>query len=286
MKKLVCMLSVFALCSALALTACSSNAKSSEGSGESSGSSAAESTISGGAGSDIEQMIIGKWIIAEVDGHPALTNDKAVFTFTPSGNAYMSASFNSRSQLGSHWLNLLEAEVSIDGSKVTITRPFDERSTIVDELVITDITDTETSGNLVVKRIEDGSETEISEGTIRLERIDSNYEEDILGTWEGRCTSESSVFDDGQDHRWEFNPDGTFVYFNKDGDNWIPDDNALGEYFVDGNLLCSRWTADGQENREWWEITIDGDTMSWTALREGDDGKSFTATFEMKKVVG
>ena len=36
--------------------------------------------------------------------------------------------------------------------------------------------------------------------------------------------------------------------------------------------------------REWWEITIDGDKMNWTALREGDDGKTFTATFELNKV--
>lgn len=39
-----------------------------------------------------------------------------------------------------------------------------------------------------------------------------------------------------------------------------------------------------EEKREWWEISIDGDKMSWTALREGNDSKTFTATFEMKKV--
>jgi hypothetical protein len=31
-------------------------------------------------------------------------------------------------------------------------------------------------------------------------------------------------------------------------------------------------------------MTIDGDTMNWTALREADDGSTFTATFEMSKV--
>ena len=34
-----------------------------------------------------------------------------------------------------------------------------------------------------------------------------------------------------------------------------------------------------------WEIAIDGDTMKWTALRENEeDGSTYTATFEMKKV--
>ena len=71
----------------------------------------------------------------------------------------------------------------------------------------------------------------------------------------------------------------------KDGDNWVPNvGNTLNEYFVDGNLLCTRWVDNGVENREWWEITIDGDKMNWTALRENEDKTTFTATFEMKKV--
>lgn len=56
------------------------------------------------------------------------------------------------------------------------------------------------------------------------------------------------------------------------------------EYFVDGNLLCTRWMENGAENREWWEISIDGNKMNWSALREDEDGKTFTATFEMTKV--
>ena len=72
-------------------------------------------------------------------------------------------------------------------------------------------------------------------------RIGCTRSDDIIGTWEGHCTSEGSAFDDGQEHRWEYKDDGTYVYYVKD-----------------------------EEYREWWEISIDGDT--------------FTATFEMKKV--
>ena len=60
--------------------------------------------------------------------------------------------------------------------------------------------------------------------------------------------------------------------------------DALSEYFVAGNLLCARWLEGDDENREWWEISIDGDKMNWTALREDEDGKTFTTTFEMKRV--
>ena len=58
----------------------------------------------------------------------------------------------------------------------------------------------------------------------------------------------------------------------------------MNEYFVAGNLLCTRWMESGQENREWWGISIDGDKMNWNALREAEDGNTFTATFEMKRV--
>ncbi len=58
----------------------------------------------------------------------------------------------------------------------------------------------------------------------------------------------------------------------------------MNEYFVDGNLLCTRWMEGDEENREWWESTIDGDKMSWTALREDENGKTFTATFKMTRV--
>jgi hypothetical protein len=45
-----------------------------------------------------------------------------------------------------------------------------------------------------------------------------------------------------------------------------------------------RWIDNDVEYREWWEIAIDGDTMNWTALRQKEDGRTFTATFSMTKV--
>ena len=74
------------------------------------------------------------------------------------------------------------------------------------------------------------------------------------------------------------------VYYLKDGDEWVATNDTLNEYYVAANLLCLRWVEDGQESRDYWEIAIDGDTMSWTALREGDDGKTFTDTRELKRV--
>jgi len=66
----------------------------------------------------------------------------------------------------------------------------------------------------------------------------------------------------------------------------VANNDVLAEYFVDGTLLCTRWkkTADSEELREWWEITIENGVMKWTALRKKADGSTYTATFEMTKV--
>ena len=122
---------------------------------------------------------------------------------------------------------------------------------------------------------------------MRLVKLNVDYREAVLGTWEGHVTnSEGSVYDDGETHRWEYKADGTYVYYEKDGDDWVPyKGNTLNEYFVDGTLLCTRWIDNDVENREWWEIaSIKDGVMKWTALRANEDGTTYTATFEMKKV--
>ena len=232
----------------------------------------------------VSEKIIGKWIASENEGEPVLTNDKAVYTFVSATKAYMSASFNPNPDLISQWKDHTEAEVAIDGNKITLTMQHEENLTVVDEYIVSSIDDTKLYADFKVTATLDGIVVYSSEHPVRLTKVTADYSADIVGIWEGRCTSTGSVFDDGQEHRWEYKADGTYVYYVKDGDNWVPSENTLNEYFVDGNLLCTRWIDNGVENREWWEITIADGKMNWTALRQNEDGTTFTATFEMKKV--
>ena len=233
----------------------------------------------------LSEKILGKWMMAEMDGRSMLTNEKIVITFVSPTKAYASTSRNSRPELDSSWIEYTETDVVIDGNKVTLTGQRDEHSTVVMELTINDINTQEFTAVVKGMVLFDGKEMLPYENSVRYSKITADYSAAIVGTWQGRCTSEGSVFDDGQEHRWQYNADGTYVYYAKDGDNWVPyEGNTLNEYFVDGTLLCTRWIDNGQENREWWEITIDGTRMHWTALRQNPDGTTFTATFEMEKV--
>ena len=234
---------------------------------------------------NLSEMIIGKWITADIGGQAAPTNVKMVTTFISTTKAIASSSKVDFTEKDSKWNVYREDDVVIAGNKVTLTGYPNEHTTLINEYDVSSITNTELIGTWKHITVVDGVETVNTQYDIRLVKGADDYRADIIGTWEGHCTSEGSVFDDGQEHRWQYNADGTYVYYVKDGDNWVSyEGTTLSEYFVDGTLLCTRWVDNEQENREWWEISIDGDKMNWTALRQKEDGTTFTATFEMKKV--
>jgi hypothetical protein len=234
---------------------------------------------------NLAEMLLGKWMPAEWDGQLLPTNKKLVYTFVSSTKAYMSASFAMNQNIDALWSDQTDGDVVIEGNKVTLTFHINEHHKGVEEYTITSINDSEFTAYQKVTVTIDGTVRINDERTVRLTKLTTDYRDAIVGTWEGRCTSEGSIFDDGKEHRWEYKADGTYVYYVKDGDNWVPyATNTLNEYFVDGNLLCTRWIDNGVENREWWEITIADGKMNWTALRENSDRTTFTATFEMKKV--
>ena len=266
-KRFLLLFSAF-LCSALFFTACSGRGP------EKNEGTAAAGTAKAGP----EIMIDGKWVQDEIDGQPAATNDKRVFTFLSAGRASVMEPIGNYSEPLAEWDTHHEYDVRTDGSKVTLTAHPAGGSAQIMELDVTSITDSE-----MVCRFKPASGSG-AEQSVRFVKTGADYKEDIIGIWEGGRTSESSVFDDDENHRWEYKTDGTFVYYLKDGDNWVPSGNTMNEYFVDGPLLCTRWGDNGTESREWWEITVAGDSMNWTALRKNEDGTTFTASFAMTRV--
>jgi len=231
----------------------------------------------------IEKNIIGAWMKSEVDGQPVLTNEKSVYDIVSFSEAYTSVSLATDSSTLFDYNQ--KGEVDINGNVVTITTTNSEGASFVHEFTITEISDKEFTAHKKFTHTFKDSDPLTNEYNVTFVKV-NDYSDDILGIWEGRCTSEGSIFDDGQEHRWEYKDDETFVYYVKDGENWVPSADEMNEYFVAGKLLCTRWIENGEENREWWEISIDNGKMNWTALREDENGKTFTASFEMTKVEG
>ena len=267
------MLAAILICGASMFTSCSSNEDN--------------SVVPVEPDLNVAEKIIGRWMIAERNGQPETTNQKQVFNFTSATKVFVSLSIAAKPGMPSSWVDNLESEVAINGNMVTITGHPDEVTTILDENKITNINDNEFTTKRKLTMTKNGEVTFSSEMTLRFVKVNVDYCAEIFGMWEGMSTgAEGSEFDDGENHRWEYLLDGTFNYFHKN-DQWQISDDEYADYFVAGNLLCTRWKNAGEgqeEHREWWEIeSIKDGVMKWKALRQREDGSTYTATFEMKK---
>lgn len=185
---------------------------------------------------NLDEKIIGKWVVADKDGKSAPTNEKMVISFLSPSKAMVSASLNAH-QGTKLWVNQQEADVVINGDKMTLTFHSDAHSTSVHEFTVTSINDNEFVAKQKVTVTVDGNVVISEEGTFRFVKVNADYRQDILGLWEGRMTSEESEYGDNDIHRWEFLPDGTRHYYHKVGNTWVPSDDEYAEYFVDGNTL-------------------------------------------------
>ena len=234
----------------------------------------------------LSEKIIGKWISTEMDGRPLMTNSKAVFTFVSATKVYMSASIN-KNPGSEFWGDQLEGDVVIDGNKITITNKTGEQMTTAIEFIVTAINKYEFFAKRKMTVMVYDKVVFSLDDTVRYAKVNVDYCEAILGTWEGHVTnSEGSEYDDGETHRWEYKADGTYVYYsqNEEGE-WVPSGDEISEYFVDGTLLCTRWGNNEQENREWWEMaSIKDGVMKWKALRENEDGTTFEQIMDWEKV--
>lgn len=231
---------------------------------------------------NLTQKLQGKWVLSESEEVPLPTDDKLVYTFLSATKAVSSCSREGV------WSPKLEHSVEMDGNTVLLTSHPEEGVTLINRLYVGSITATEMDASWQRTVIRDGKVTEVSKPQyLTSKKVEVDFSQSILGLWEGQITSGQNSYDDGKKHRWEYKSNGTFVYYNQADGQWVPEGGSLSEYFVDGNLLCTRWKVPGNEAeyREWWEIkSLENGTMIWTALRRNADGSARTESFTLTKV--
>ena len=233
---------------------------------------------------NLAEKIVGKWMVAELNGEACPTNLKTVVTFDSPTKAYGSLSdFYSKS-----WNNEVEADVKINGNKILITAKEDDNTTHVLDVTVSSITDTDMVLSSDWTVLVDGKEVyQEAYEEERWERVKNDYESAFYGLWEGKVTRDLGDETNDELHRWECMAAGTYSFFDLVDDKWVEAPHYLADYFVDGTLLCTRWqdTKDSEELREWWEIeSIKDDVFKATALRVREDGSTYTATLQMTRV--
>lgn len=231
---------------------------------------------------NIANMVVGKWINVEDAGKAVSTDMKNVITIENFTKGYFSTSFGETA-----WINREPFEIKFKRDTLSWIIPSDPALIYV-EHVVNSVNETEmNTTSRIVAKVGDQVVDEVGPMTMRYVKLAKDYRQDIIGLWEGKVSSDSSKFDDGELHRWEYREDGSYVYYSMVDGNWIAVDQPLNQYYVDGILLCTRWKngEEAQENREWWEIeSIEDGVMKWKALRLGDDGAPYAASFSMTKV--
>ena len=232
---------------------------------------------------NLGEKILGKWIETEVEGRPALTNEKAVTTFVSATKALFSSSLPDYTEKQAKWSDRREYAVKITGNKVSLTGhpESDPTITLIEDFFISSVTATEIVCRHRHTTIRGGQgDVSFNEQNVRLTKADIDYRQDVIGTWEGKNS-------EGWNERWEIKADGTYVYSRKVGDgDWELMVDIFNQYVVDGYMFYARWKNDTEgEQRQWWEIeSIQNGVMKWKSLRQNADGTTFTATVEMEKI--
>ena len=237
---------------------------------------------------NLSEKIIGKWITTDIDGQPALTNEKSVVTFISPTKATISESKSDYTETKDKWQAHLEYDVEISGNKLTLTGHPSDRVTLVNEYSITAIDDSKILAHFKHTTYINGEAKPGKEQHVRYEKVTTDYLLYILGLWE--CTELTGIetFNDAN-ARLEFFINGKYRYWRKnDAGEWeAVTTREFQDYFVDGTLLATRWKNEGEDElREWWEIaSIANGQMEWTALRQNTDGSTVQQGMKWKRVL-
>ena len=163
----------------------------------------------------LSEKVLGKWILSEVEGHPLPTNDKVVFTFAENNQFFLSMSRVDNTDEYLKWDNRIHCQLKKEGNTFTITGSTADGN-IEAVMKVLSITDTELLADMDFTIV--ASDSTHHEKMTQLYTRTPDYTEAILGLWEGRISSEQSVYDDNLDHRWEYKDDGTYLYYRHTSD--------------------------------------------------------------------
>ena len=143
---------------------------------------------------NLTEKIKGKWMMAEVNGKPVVTNSKQVLTYETATKFYYSLSISAISDLNV-WVNHCEGRYNANGTTlVQLVKLPNEDIKFSQQFNILSVTDDE-------MQVYAMSETFINDQSYRLTkdlrerkvRVKHDYSNDIIGTWEGRLTSGVSI---------------------------------------------------------------------------------------------
>lgn len=198
---------------------------------------------------NIAEQIVGKWLYIECDGKPAETEESSITNFVMEGSTLKAYTSISMKQYGL-WAYNYPTEVLIDGNKLTLTMKKDNVTTVEEFTNITVCGDSLRYTSMYTV-LHDSDTIDVSgPDQLYCVKVHDDYSQSIIGRWEGTITSDEPGFVP-QPFCEKYLTDGTNIEYTLIDGEWVPVETEYAEYFVDGNLMCTRWQYPGeQEERE------------------------------------
>ncbi len=232
---------------------------------------------------DYGSLILGTWVNTHTNNTPILTDASFVIGFR-SDKIEAYASGVKLDSLNKTWIENNNFRYSVDGNRITIDGYNEAGNKFHMEFIILNA-DQQTLSYSVSRFMIDNVEFPDNK-TYTCKRITTDLGSPLIGTWYGRSTTPGTA--DTSYHYWDYFAGGYYDYYYRDNTGkWINKSDNEGEYFLYGNLFASNYTNDlisGGKGKsyECWNISIEGETMRWTGLREN----GVTTSFMMVKVPG
>ena len=195
----------------------------------------------------LAEKIIGKWLYFESDGELVETAESSVTTFVMEGStlkAYISQSLKDYGL----WVHNQPAEVTMNGNKMTLTMKAGDLTTVEE---FTDITvsgdDLRYTSKYTILR---NGKVIVTMGPYRLRctKVYDDYSKIFIGRWEGIITSNEPGYTP-QPFCEHYFANGTNIEYELVEGQWVEVEAEYAEFFIDGNLLCTRWKYPGQDEQ-------------------------------------
>lgn len=233
--------------------------------------------------SDLVDKIAGKWLYVEYDGKTAESDEFSVTTFVKEGSE-LKAYITQSAKKYDLWVHNQPAEVEIDGNKITVTM-HSGNVTTVEEMTDITVSDNDLCYTSRFTVYKNGEVFDDMQYRLRSIKVRDDYSQIFIGRWEGTITSDEPGFEP-QPFCEEYFSDGTNVEYQLIDGQWVEMETEYAEYFIDGNLLLTRWKYPGkEEERENCiiESYVDGIMTVKEAVESND--RIYIHTNILKKIV-
>lgn len=193
----------------------------------------------------IAEQIVGKWLYIESDGEMVETEESSITNFVMEGTTLKAFTSISQKQYDL-WAYNYPTEVEIDGDKLTLKMQKDDITTVEEFTNITVSGDDLYYNSMYIVLRNDEVIEDLGPFQLHCVKVHDDYSQIILGRWEGTITSDEPGFEP-QPFCEKYLADGTNIEYALIDGQWVEVETDFAEYFVDGNLLCTRWQYPGQE---------------------------------------